>query len=365
MSKHNVMLALCLAACRPQQSESVTPRATTSARTPAQLEPPPLPPGTALVVRPGATVWLDRSDARALQLPASLASGGLAVRVLGSVGDRIEVETNADTPCTLQPLRDLRLRIFVARTDLRDTPAPCVAPIDPVATVALAAPTAPPQATRILRSDTPVFWRDATPAGTVARDYTFAAPPSVSGAHTCFPFALAPGDELTLCFPSQTIAEVRPEPTTSLRSNPRSELGDTGLGGLTIGDLGSSGLGGDSGEARPRSAKPRSQVRLGTPDVSGRLDRDIVRRIVRSHIGELRFCYEAAIARHPKTHGKLRISFTIDGTGEVADAMPISSTIADAQLLACVAARVNGWKFPKPEGGMTVRVTCPFVLATE
>lgn len=369
MAMRIVPIALCFAAvaCRPQPSTTSAPVPTTTSIAPAPIDPPPLAVGTKLVVAPDATVWLDDSDARPLQLPDPLAAGGLAVRVLGHTRDRVEVEIDTDAPC-MSPLRDLRLRLFVARRDLRDPPAHC----GEVENEREAA-TSVQHPTLIVRGGAQVFWRDGEPAGTVARDSTFPAPFAVAGARTCVPFALAPGDEITLCFAAEAIAQVQPPnvPETAPNAIRGRELdGGSGLGslaGLGGGDFGGlGGLGTRRGEAGIGSASSSTAfVRPAKPDVVGPLDKDIVRRIVRAHLNELRFCYTKALVRDPKTSGKVTIGFTIDHEGSVVEALPKSSTVGDDELVTCMAARVVRWKFPKPAGAGSVKVTYPFVLATK
>lgn len=362
MALRIVPIALCFAAvaCRPQPSTTSTPVPTTKSIVAAPIEPPPLAAGTKLVVTPGATVWLDSSDARPLQLPDA---GALAVRVLGNAGDRIEVELDTDSPC-ISPLRDLRLRLFVLRPDLREPPAQC----EEIANER-EVPTSAQHPTLIVRGGAQVFWRDGEPAGTVARDSTFAAPFAVAGARTCVPFALAPGDEITLCFAAEAIAQLR-TPDAPL-STPNGIRGHDFDGGSALGSLGGlggnfGGLGTRRGEAGIGSApSSTASVRPAKPDVVGPLDKDIVRRIVRAHLNELRFCYTKALVRNPKTSGKVTIGFTIDHEGSVVEAMPKSSTVGDDELVTCMAARVVRWKFPKPAGAGTVKVTYPFVLATK
>ena len=96
----------------------------------------------------------------------------------------------------------------------------------------------------------------------------------------------------------------------------------------------------------------------------GSLDKDIIRRIVRAHLDEVRDCYNQGLARDPALTGRVEIQFTIAAGGEVAEAHVQDSTLpAGADAVAdCVAAAVATWKFPRPEGGGNVVVTYPFVL---
>lgn len=94
----------------------------------------------------------------------------------------------------------------------------------------------------------------------------------------------------------------------------------------------------------------------------GALDKDVIRRIVRSHLSEVTACYEAGLAKDPTIKGRVSIQFTIAPTGAVAGAIVQESEIGDAQVGRCIAGAVESWRFPEPEGGGNVVVTYPFAL---
>jgi outer membrane biosynthesis protein TonB len=100
-------------------------------------------------------------------------------------------------------------------------------------------------------------------------------------------------------------------------------------------------------------------VRAG--DAEGTLDKDLIRRVVRAHIPEIRECYNAALQADPEARGKVVIDFTIGEEGKVTQAGVASSDMKDAAAPACMANAINGWLFPKPDGG-SVKVSYPFVL---
>ena len=96
--------------------------------------------------------------------------------------------------------------------------------------------------------------------------------------------------------------------------------------------------------------------------VEGSLDKDLIRRIVRAHIGEIRHCYNEGLQRDPKLAGKVIVEFTIAATGKVSHSEVATSTVPDDAVGTCIAAAAGRWLFPKPEGGAPVQVTYPFVL---
>ncbi|MCA9708132.1 MAG: AgmX/PglI C-terminal domain-containing protein, partial [Myxococcales bacterium] len=136
-------------------------------------------------------------------------------------------------------------------------------------------------------------------------------------------------------------------------------LGNTGL----IGNGGSgSGYGRGSGAGFGGRGMRVPRVRQAKAQVTGALDRDIIRRIVRAHVNEVRHCYNRGLVRDPNLHGRVEISFHIGATGLVLASEATETTLPDASVTQCIAQAVRRWKFPMPSGGGTVRVTMPFML---
>jgi MYXO-CTERM domain-containing protein len=104
-------------------------------------------------------------------------------------------------------------------------------------------------------------------------------------------------------------------------------------------------------------------IAMNTPTVGAGLQRDIVRRIVRAHINELRHCYNLGLAKNPTLAGTLDLDFTIDTAGKVSvvsvDAE--ATTLGDPAVGACAAKAVRRWSFPKSSA--PVVVSYPFALS--
>jgi hypothetical protein len=96
--------------------------------------------------------------------------------------------------------------------------------------------------------------------------------------------------------------------------------------------------------------------------VQGALDKDIIRRMVRAHINEVRSCYNAGLLNDPTLTGRVAIEFVIKGDGLIGSALVTEDTLTDAQVGECIAKAVQTWRFPKPLGGANVIVTYPFNL---
>jgi len=124
-----------------------------------------------------------------------------------------------------------------------------------------------------------------------------------------------------------------------------------GGGGTSEGTIGSGG-----GKVVPR-------VRQSKATVVGPLDKAIIRRIVRSHINEVRHCYNKGLTKDPKLEGTVTVSFTIGASGSVTESKVKSTTLGDVAVGKCIATAAKRWKYPKPKGGGVVVVTYPFALS--
>jgi TonB family protein len=102
---------------------------------------------------------------------------------------------------------------------------------------------------------------------------------------------------------------------------------------------------------------------LGIASVRGTLDKEIIRRIVRRHLNEVKFCYQEALARRPSLEGRLVTQFTIAATGTVLAAVVQSSTLQAASVESCVVNAIKRWEFPAPDHGGMAMVSYPFTFA--
>ena len=138
-------------------------------------------------------------------------------------------------------------------------------------------------------------------------------------------------------------------------------LGNTGLIGKSDGDGTGSGYGRGAGAGFGGRGTAVPTVRQAKATVTGNLDKDIVRRIVRAHINEVRYCYNQGLARDPSLGGRVAIQFTINSEGKVPAAVVRETTLKDAAVGNCIAQAVRRWTFPKPKDGSVI-VDYPFVL---
>lgn len=94
----------------------------------------------------------------------------------------------------------------------------------------------------------------------------------------------------------------------------------------------------------------------------GGLDKDQIAAVINRHIGEVIYCYEKGLQVQSGLSGRVGIRWVINGSGIVNAASVESTSLKNAKVEGCIVERLRGWKFPKPVGGVNVKVSYPFVL---
>lgn len=138
----------------------------------------------------------------------------------------------------------------------------------------------------------------------------------------------------------------------------------TGLGG--IGTRGIAGGDGKYGLGIAQVTPFKTPTRIGVDslpvEVRGSLDKDLIRKVIKDHVSQVRACYEMQLVRHPALAGKVAVQFLIGPDGTVKRSSIDQSDVANPALESCLGSRVLTWVFPKPRGGGVVQVTYPFVF---
>lgn len=90
-------------------------------------------------------------------------------------------------------------------------------------------------------------------------------------------------------------------------------------------------------------------IRLCMPELSGSLDKQLIRRVIKAHKNELRACYEAGLLRQPVLQGRVVLQLQLDRFGRVTALQisgPPSFEKPPLDVLPCMAAAVSAWRFP-------------------
>ena len=106
---------------------------------------------------------------------------------------------------------------------------------------------------------------------------------------------------------------------------------------------------------------PPPSVRMGTTTVNGRLPPEVVKRIVRQHVGRFRLCYEGALRANPTLEGKVTTTFTIRSDGST-EGVSTSTDLIDKNVAPCIAKVFALLSYPQPEGGV-VKVSYPLLFS--
>lgn len=136
--------------------------------------------------------------------------------------------------------------------------------------------------------------------------------------------------------------------------------GGYGAGGGGPGTRGSGGHGkvgaggGGSGNGQGGPAEAKVDVATGAASAKGGLSPEQIRRVVLSHIGAVRACYETEAQRNPGLKGGVTVQWHIEPAGNVTSASVGATSLSNARVEGCVVRQVQKWKFPASDAPTTV-----------
>jgi hypothetical protein len=109
-----------------------------------------------------------------------------------------------------------------------------------------------------------------------------------------------------------------------------------------------------------RPIRDVATVRFAEPKVLGKLDKAIVRRVLRRYLSQIRYCYERVLQIRPGAAGSATLTLQIGETGGVVDSRPKGF---DKDLDGCLTTRSRTWTFPRPKQGVA-NVTQALIFET-
>ena len=139
--------------------------------------------------------------------------------------------------------------------------------------------------------------------------------------------------------------QVQPEPTEPQALPADEHVGAVGALSILQGSV-------SDDEASPGDAPQQAEQ----PSIP----RSEIQRVIREATGQVRYCYERALAREPTLEGTVRVRFVIAPDGSVTSASVTSSTVGKPDMEECVLQRVRALAFPPPDNGADVTVNYPF-----
>lgn len=212
-----------------------------------------------------------------------------------------------------------------------------------------------------------VYWPDGTIAGSVREAHAFVAAGEARtiGRRELRCFAVRVGPPMTspteLCFEPGVVREVATPTVAQLFGD---DVDTDVLGGLLTGDIGDGGAFGfgitgtgmqNGGPDYGSGIGEIGTIGYGSGTSSVRIanvssddsDADLIRRIVRSRMSELRECH----GKTGSASGSLTLTLILSDAGKVTAA---SAKGVDTKLCECVEAAADDWQFPSGFGGSAV-----------
>lgn len=149
---------------------------------------------------------------------------------------------------------------------------------------------------------------------------------------------------------------------------------DTGAGGKGTATQGIAGIGtkgrgtGMSAYGSGNGFGEKDQVGISAggaeEDFVGTIDREAVRRVVRSALSAFKACYDREYKSDTRLEGKVVVTWEIHERGVAKNARIVGgkSTIDNAKVEECVRLRMLTLRFPEPPAGTVAEVTYPFLF---
>jgi pSer/pThr/pTyr-binding forkhead associated (FHA) protein len=149
---------------------------------------------------------------------------------------------------------------------------------------------------------------------------------------------------------------------------------DTGAGGAGTATQGIAGVGTQgrgtgmtgAGAGMGFGDKGKVQIEAGgnEENFTGTIDKEAVRRVVKSALAQFKACYEKEYRMNSKLEGKVVVQWEIheQGIAKNAQIVKVKSTINNSAVEECVKNRMMALKFPEPPPGTAAEVTYPFIF---
>lgn len=97
-------------------------------------------------------------------------------------------------------------------------------------------------------------------------------------------------------------------------------------------------------------------------EVQGGLEMDQIAEVIARNMGQITYCYEQGLQTKPELSGRVRVRFLIGSRGRVTTAGIASSSVKSSKVENCIVNKLQAWNFPRPVGGVSVKVVYPFTL---
>lgn len=147
----------------------------------------------------------------------------------------------------------------------------------------------------------------------------------------------------------------------------KTTVGNTGVAGL--GGIGTKGAGGGLGGygnslVASGNGKGLQELSIKNSDMvlDGGLSKYAINATIAKYLNQVRRCYEDELKMHPALEGLVTVDFEVGPAGKLNFARTAKTTLDNKKVEGCITTKMMGWDFPKPKGGVNVKVSYPFML---
>ena len=98
------------------------------------------------------------------------------------------------------------------------------------------------------------------------------------------------------------------------------------------------------------------------PGITGGLRKEVIWRTIRQHASDVESCLAGVVDNSPKLTGRVGMHWLLERDGSVIKVFLKSSTLHNAMLESCLAAKIQGWSFPRGQNAGMGQVRHWFVF---
>ncbi len=147
----------------------------------------------------------------------------------------------------------------------------------------------------------------------------------------------------------------------------KTTVGNSGVAGL--GGIGTKGAGGGKGGygnslVASGNGKGLQEMSIKNSDMvlDGGLSKYAINATIAKYLSQVRRCYEDELKILPALEGLVSVDFEVGASGKLNYAKTAKSTLDNKNVQNCINQKMLTWDFPKPKGGVNVKVNYPFML---
>lgn len=147
----------------------------------------------------------------------------------------------------------------------------------------------------------------------------------------------------------------------------KTTVGNSGVAGL--GGIGTKGAGGGKGGygnslVASGNGKGLQEMSITNSDMvlDGGLSKYAINATIAKYLSQVRRCYEDELKILPALEGLVSVDFEVGPAGKLNYARTAKSTLDNKNVQNCINQKMMTWEFPKPKGGVNVKVNYPFML---